>query len=183
MIYNESYFEGRKYGAQPGGYDAYGRTAYHMISAASKARRLKTEFGLTGAVLIVGCAYGFLVEELVNLGVDAYGLDISEFAIGQAAPEIQHRLIVGDASKVVPYVELCERTGIIAFSQIISENMFCCLSDDEAEMFHIISVFFAEKIIHLVQNSPTLIKWYNYRSITQLRIMYNHSNVIFKIQA
>ena len=179
MIFDESYFEG----GAPGGYDAYGRTAYHMLSAASKARRLKSEFDLKGAVLIVGCAYGFLIEELVKLGIDAYGMDISPFAIGQATPEIQSRLVLGDASKVEPYIQLSERTGLVTFSHIISENMFCCLTDREADNFHIISVFFAEEVLHLVENRPALIKWYNYRPITDLRQLYKHSSVTFKIQA
>ena len=33
--------------------------------------------------LDVGCAYGYLVEALRDLGVDAYGVDVSEYAISQ----------------------------------------------------------------------------------------------------
>ncbi len=42
-----------------------------------------------GSVLDAGCAYGFLVESLRDLAVEAYGLDISEYAIAQVRPAIQ----------------------------------------------------------------------------------------------
>ena len=40
-------------------------------------------------VLDVGCGKGFLVECLRDGGVEAYGFDISEYAIGEARPDIQ----------------------------------------------------------------------------------------------
>ena len=41
-----------------------------------------------GSVLDAGCALGMLVEALRKLGIDAYGVDISEYAINQADPSI-----------------------------------------------------------------------------------------------
>lgn len=46
-------------------------------------------------VLDAGCAMGLLVEALVARGMDAHGVDISEYAIGQAAPEVRDRCRVG----------------------------------------------------------------------------------------
>ena len=46
-------------------------------------------------VLDAGCAMGLLVEALVERGIDAHGIDISEYAIAQAAPAIRDRLRVG----------------------------------------------------------------------------------------
>jgi len=40
-------------------------------------------------VLDVGCAMGFLVEQLRNNGIEAYGIDISEYGIKQVLPEIK----------------------------------------------------------------------------------------------
>jgi len=40
-------------------------------------------------VLDVGCAKGFLVECLRDRGVEAYGFDISEYAIGEVRPDIR----------------------------------------------------------------------------------------------
>ena len=46
-------------------------------------------------VLDAGCAMGLLVEALVARGIDAHGLDISEYAISQAAPSVAGRCRVG----------------------------------------------------------------------------------------
>ena len=43
-----------------------------------------------------GCARGFLVRELAERGVDARGGDISEYAIGDAPPDLATRLEVRD---------------------------------------------------------------------------------------
>ena len=42
-------------------------------------------------VLDAGCAMGLLVEALVARGIDAHGVDISEYAISQAAPAVAGR--------------------------------------------------------------------------------------------
>ena len=45
-------------------------------------------------VLDIGCAYGELVKSLVDLGVDAYGIDGSEYAISKADSSIRDRLFM-----------------------------------------------------------------------------------------
>jgi glycosyltransferase involved in cell wall biosynthesis/2-polyprenyl-3-methyl-5-hydroxy-6-metoxy-1,4-benzoquinol methylase len=48
--------------------------------------------------LDVGCAKGFLVEALRDRGVEAFGLDISEYAIGQIRKDIRPFCWVGSAA-------------------------------------------------------------------------------------
>jgi SAM-dependent methyltransferase len=48
-----------------------------------------------GSVLDAGCAWGFLVENLRQRNIDAYGIDISEFAISNIHPSIQSYCKVG----------------------------------------------------------------------------------------
>ena len=48
-------------------------------------------------VLEIGCAKGFVVEALRDLGVDAYGIDVSQYAISCAREDIKPFLTVADA--------------------------------------------------------------------------------------
>jgi cyclopropane fatty-acyl-phospholipid synthase-like methyltransferase len=87
--YGEMYFDGpREYGY--GGYRYDGRWV-------PVAKDIVDHFGLRPGdkVLDVGCAKGFLVKDLVALGIDAQGIDISHYAIEHSEPEARGRLQVG----------------------------------------------------------------------------------------
>jgi ubiquinone/menaquinone biosynthesis C-methylase UbiE len=49
------------------------------------------------SVLDVGCAYGFLVKRLRDKGIEAYGVDISQYAIDHAPQEVKPYLKVASA--------------------------------------------------------------------------------------
>ncbi len=51
------------------------------------------------AVLDVGCAIGLLVETLRQRGVEAYGVDVSEYAIEQVHPSVRAYCRVGGATE------------------------------------------------------------------------------------
>jgi SAM-dependent methyltransferase len=53
-------------------------------------------------VLDAGCAMGFLVEALRKRGVEAYGVDISEFAISQVHDDIKAFCWVGSVTDPLP---------------------------------------------------------------------------------
>jgi 2-polyprenyl-3-methyl-5-hydroxy-6-metoxy-1,4-benzoquinol methylase len=50
------------------------------------------------SVFDAGCAFGFLVESLRDRGVDAYGVDVSEYAIGQVRDDIKPYCRVGSVT-------------------------------------------------------------------------------------
>ena len=88
--FGELYFDGpRDYGY--GGYKYDGR--WKPVAA-----DIIEHFGLTkGArVLDVGCAKGYLVRELVDQGIDAYGVDISPYAVRNCHADIVGRIHVGN---------------------------------------------------------------------------------------
>ena len=94
--YGELYFDGpRTYGY--GGYRYDGR----WIPVADD---LVKHFTLMprNRVLDVGCAKGFLVKDLMTVcpGLQAFGLDISEYAVMQCEPELVGRLHLGSADKL-----------------------------------------------------------------------------------
>ena len=102
MDFDRGYFEKAADGAHRSNYTRVGGYARHArtIDWAAAADMLEVEAG--DHVLDAGCAYGHLVAELRRRGVEAYGLDISAFAVGQAAPEVREHLIVGDVTGGIP---------------------------------------------------------------------------------
>lgn len=92
--YGEMYFDGpREYGY--GGYSYDGRWK-------PVAKDIIEHFSLKpgSRILDIGCAKGFLVKDLLNEGMDAYGLDISEYAIRNCEEEVIGRLHCGQADKL-----------------------------------------------------------------------------------
>lgn len=79
-IYDEKYYQRRKYEFE---------SRYPYLSALAKT--LVEEFN-PKSVLDVGCAKGYLVYAFRHLGVEAYGVDISEYAISQSPGEIRDAL-------------------------------------------------------------------------------------------
>ena len=92
--YGETYFDGpREYGY--GGYRYDGR--WRPV-----AQDIVDHFGLKPGdkVLDVGCAKGFLVKDLLELGIDAYGIDVSHYALMNCEPEVVGRLQIGSAESL-----------------------------------------------------------------------------------
>lgn len=96
--YGEDYWDGeRKYGY--GGYNYDGRWL-PVAEAMSKHYGLKSG----DKILDVGCGKAFLLYEFTRAvpGVEAAGIDISEYAVAHAKEEMKPFLRVGDAVKL-PY--------------------------------------------------------------------------------
>ena len=92
--FGEMYFDGpRDYGY--GGYRYDGR--WQPV-----ARDIVSHFGLRPGdrLLDVGCAKGFLVKDLLALGIDAYGVDVSDYALIHCEPEAVGRLHLGSADRL-----------------------------------------------------------------------------------
>lgn len=72
----------------------YARDAEWLRFFATIADHIKADIS-PARVLDAGCAMGLLVEALVERGMDAHGIDISDYAIGQAPAAIADRVRVG----------------------------------------------------------------------------------------
>ena len=75
--------------------------------------------------LEVGCAKGYLIEYLRDHGIDAWGLDVSEYAIGEAREDIKPYLIQEDARTYLPTL------GRNDFNVIFSRWTLPCFNDDD----------------------------------------------------
>lgn len=178
MIYDSSYFKG----SQPGGYTNYPETAYFQEAPCVKASRLLRTLRLKDPILVVGCAYGYLVEAFNNFKVVAYGLDISEYAINQAPPSIAGKLFCGCAASVFSYIDLCELADVDKFATVLSENMLCCLDDEQLIRFHTLAQSFGKRVVHIIEDRPMLSQWYNYKTLEELETILDCTNTTFSIQ-
>lgn len=123
--YGFEYFDGpREFGY--GGYRYDGRWI-------PIAEDIIAHFGLKPGdrVLDVGCGKGFLVKDLMKVcpGLEAFGLDISEYAVMHCEPEVVGRLHVGNARKL-PFPDR-------SFAAVVSVNTVHNL--DRAECIQAIS--------------------------------------------
>lgn len=91
-FYGKKYFDSEKSPFQESGY----AEAYDENPDFQEVARLARDLLGARRALDVGCAKGFLVQALLRAGVDAWGTDISEYAIGQAPPEVRERLWQAD---------------------------------------------------------------------------------------
>ena len=66
----------------------YGRNAEFLALFRRFAERIDTDIA-PRKVLDAGCAMGLLVEALRNRGIDAFGVDLSSYAIGQVVEPIK----------------------------------------------------------------------------------------------
>lgn len=89
--YGRDYFDGSR-DVGYGGYRYDGRWV-------PVAKDIIAQYGLKPGdrVLDVGCAKGFLVKDLLAQGIDAYGIDVSDYAMMTCEPEVVGRLHVGSA--------------------------------------------------------------------------------------
>lgn len=104
-LYEGSYFG---VGRDPGG-DRQGRSGYasydRVSSNADIAAWMLWRNFRARRTLDVGCATGYLVEALRELGVDAYGCDVSAYAVEHAAPGALGYVRAGDLVRGLPYTD------------------------------------------------------------------------------
>lgn len=96
-LYDYDYWDGdRRYG--------YGGYKYIPGRWQEMAAQIIRDYALTSKskILDVGSGRGFLLFELQKLlpGVEIHGLDISSYAINSSHPELEARMINGNASKL-----------------------------------------------------------------------------------
>lgn len=84
--------------------DAYEDYAFEKLrrNFLGKVRFVK-KFCDSGRLLDVGCALGFFVKVAEDEGFDAYGIDFSEYAVGEARKMVGDKVVCGDVEKGLPF--------------------------------------------------------------------------------
>jgi ubiquinone/menaquinone biosynthesis C-methylase UbiE len=124
--YDQMYFDGpREYGY--GGYNYDGRWK-------SVALDIIKHFDLKPGdrVLDVGCAKGFLVKDLLSFGIDAYGIDVSSYALMNCESEVIGRLHCGMATKLpFPPNSFSAVLAINVLHNLLAEDVVIALKEIE----------------------------------------------------
>jgi GT2 family glycosyltransferase/SAM-dependent methyltransferase len=74
-------------------------------------------------VLDAGCAMGFLVESLRDRGIEAWGVDVSSFAVSQVRADVRPYCIVGSILDTIPSGRFDLVTCIEVFERISPEDV------------------------------------------------------------
>lgn len=92
-FYDAQYFDG----AGKSNYVKYSETTANFAAYADAVQALLARHGFParGPVLELGCAKGFLVAELRRRGIEAYGVDVSTYALSQAPRDVRPYLYEG----------------------------------------------------------------------------------------
>lgn len=120
--FNESYFDGKntRY-KHNGGYDTYQKNNSFIFFA----DKLFQDYNLEGKkVLEIGCAKGFILEELKDKGVNIYGVDFCEYATNLVREDLKNKVICEDA---LIYLKTCQDNE---FDFIFSRWVLSCMTDE-----------------------------------------------------
>lgn len=108
------------------------------------AHRLIKHLGLEEGdrILDYGCAKGFLVKALRILDIDAFGCDISDYAIGKVDPEVRHVCRLMKNSKAIPFKQ--------KFDWIISKDVLEHIKENDLDVFLKKSRSVADRMFHVI---------------------------------
>lgn len=139
-FYDKEYWTSRSKGA----YGDYMRdNANAVVLPPLRAEILKNVFSLESAYEL-GCAAGFTVDHLVKAGVNARGIDISDYIVGEAGNK---NIICGDAVMTkIPKVSLVFSFDFMEhLSNVQIKTMITNIVDSDSDyFFHNIAVSFKE---------------------------------------
>ena len=131
---------------------------------------------LNSTILEVGCGLGYMTEDLIDFGVDAYGVDISPWAISQIQarrPDLASRFSVLDV-----------RTGLTVygrnqFDYLWSHDFVSCLTDAELTAFFTEGRRVSRNQVHVTMDGLDDARWYNPKTIAEYVSMRPHPSIRF----
>lgn len=177
--YDEDYFDGGV-DCHPAGYTEYKRSSvYDALTGYEKWKQKAWKFwqkyqdqfpnGPSDVkILDIGCGKGFLVQDLRELGFDAWGIDISPYAISQAAPEVAPFLSVGDIKNLASY-------GVDEFDAVVGFRVLPCFTNAEL-------LILSPEIVRISKKQFFLIDCNDYYTAEELQVVNQYYNMKTKEQ-
>lgn len=115
---------------------------------------------LTSKILIAGCGWGFLIEELTNQGfTDVWGCDASDYAVNTAAPRdipsLSSRVLLGDVTSDQSMIDVANAAGLPGnnprFRACITEDILPCAETvEEAQQMLTVLRTRARALFHFI---------------------------------
>lgn len=135
--FGQDYFDGNTVASgHAAGYDDY---RHDLLPFSGFAQEIRNKLDSTGfnlsqvEMLVAGCAFGHTVQHLVDdHGVDAWGMDISQYAVDNAPSGTADRIIQGDLTVKSDIQNVAQTKGGGKFDVIVGEGVLTCMSGTEA---------------------------------------------------
>jgi hypothetical protein len=139
--------------ADGSGYDRFGSFATRIAAIRAFSPPAKNQ-----ELAIWGCGFGYLLDEAVTTGYEAYGFDASSYAITrgkQELPAIASLLFVRDALNPSDVLASAADGGIKGanprFSVLVTEDLLTCMSDAEiSTTLPLLRARCTQKLFHIV---------------------------------
>lgn len=108
---------------------------------AQRADLIRQRYPNAVRILVAGCGYGFLVDELIQRGVNAWGVDASVYATGKAAVVLstnaRPRVLRGNCAVRTDMDAVKSAAGLRTnqrFDLVVQEDLLpCCDTDAEVQ--------------------------------------------------
>lgn len=188
LTFDSAYFNG---GTDANG-QVYGYTSY--ISPLTYlderpqvlAQNYANHLALSGKVCaVIGCAFGLTVQALRALGVTAWGMDISAYAISQVPADTQAYVVQGDARLASAWSALKAKAGLkggnAKFDVCITEDLLSCMSDADVNL--VLTQARANTknggIYHYVEDGAPA-TWYNERTAASWKTFVGTTDTVVK---
>ncbi len=139
LLADASRFEG-------GWYTAYQRYPFFAARAAWVSAQIPT-----GKILVAGCGPGYLVDELVNLGRDAWGIDAASYCATRFV--LPARTMQADSlvrSQLAAVRTFAGLQGNARFAGLVTDDLLPCFSDGEVTIAITESRRIATVVLHIV---------------------------------
>lgn len=184
LVFDAAYFNGGADANGVYGYTDYASPLTYLSErpAATAAKYVERLSANGKTVLIVGCALGLTVQALRASGVNAWGMDVSAYAVGQAPADVRPYLTIGDARTSAAWSaakSLAGFKGQTKFALTVTEDLIPCLSDAHAVAVSTLARQNTQGVVaHLYEDNPSTGTWYNYHTPAQWKALLGPDRIV-----
>jgi len=98
--FDENYFSGKISCGYPNGYSKQTIKYYNCWTMPENDAQIINKLGVK-TYLEIGCACGYLMEELIKYNIKVEGWDISEYIVNQSSPQVRQFIKIKSIEKII----------------------------------------------------------------------------------